>query len=97
MTKKKAVKKLIIFLVICGLLCFVALKAKTIIQLSNEKSKLLEEQQNLIQQKENLQLELDNISTEEYIENLARRDLKLIKKDELLYIISGESDKDEKQ
>ena len=41
----------------------------------------------LTRTKEDLQAELDSINTDEYIERLARRDLQLIKPNELLFVL----------
>ena len=95
MTKKGRIK-LIVFIVIALIIANFVIMGIRILKLSAEQSQLEQRNEELQRQKENLQLELDNISTEEYIENLARRNLKLINPDELLYIMQDSSEESSK-
>lgn len=58
-----------------------------IIGLREEKKNVEAKYEELLHQKEVLAREYENISSDEYIEMLARRDLKLVKPNELLFIL----------
>ena len=51
-------------------------------------------EQILIKLKEDLSAEMEFINSADYIEQQARKDLKMIKENELLFIISDEDDKE---
>ena len=73
-------------LVICTIFIFVVgISVKNIYDLKGRQASLEEENHKLQQEKEELSMELENINSDEYIEEKARRELKLIKSNELVF------------
>lgn len=66
---------------------YFAVSALKIVRLNAEKEEALARQEELLMIKEDLTAEYNNINSAQYIERLARRDLKLIKSNELLFIL----------
>ena len=62
-----------------------------IIKLNQEKEEAEARKQDLINRKEELMAEYENINSAQCIERLARRDLKLVKSDELLFILPDDT------
>ena len=62
-----------------------------IIKLNQEKEEAEARKQELINRKEELMAEYENINSAQCIERLARRDLKLVKSDELLFILPDDT------
>ena len=85
--------KIVVCAVVIILIAYFGVSAIKIVNLNKEKEEVAAYNQELLQNKENLQLKLDNINSAEYIESQARRDLKLVKPNELLFIFS-EKDSD---
>ena len=85
--------KIVLCAVVIILIAYFGMSAIKIVNLSKEKEEVAAYNQELLQNKENLQLKLDNINSADYIESQARRDLKLVKPNELLFIFS-EKDSD---
>lgn len=85
--KKIGKSSLILAAVIVIAAAYFAVSALKIIQLNAEKEEALARQQKLLNMKEDLTAEFENISSAQYIERLARRDLKLVKSNELLFIL----------
>lgn len=91
--------RLLIYAVIVLLIVYFAVSAMRIVRLSGERDEVYAYNEELQQEKESLQLKLENISSPDYIESLARSDLKLVKANELLFMFSeeyGDSDEAEK-
>ena len=65
-----------------------------IIKLNQEKEEAEARKQELINRKEELMAEYENINSAQCIERLARRDLKLVKSDELLFILPDDTMKE---
>ena len=65
-----------------------------IIKLNQEKEEAEARKQELINRKEELMAEYENINSAQCIERLARRDLKLVKANELLFILPDEMQKE---
>ena len=86
-SKKIGKSSLILAAVIIIAAAYFAVSALKIIQLNAEKEEALARQQQLLNMKEDLTAEFENISSAQYIERLARRDLKLVKSNELLFIL----------
>lgn len=63
-----------------------------IVDLKLEERELLAEQQALIQEKEKLKEQLANVNNPEFIEQEARKQLKLIMPGETLYILKDDTD-----
>ncbi len=101
--KGKKVKFRVIALAITIVFVFmVGASAKNIADLKERETALLEKQEELTKKIEDLTMELENVSTKEYIEEQARKTLKLVKDDELIFYfpddlnLSGdEADSDE--
>ncbi len=72
---------IVVLFVICGF------SVKTIIQLNIEKQQLKKTNAELIAQKEDLMAELKNVKDLDYIEEQARKQLKMIKPGEVLYVL----------
>lgn len=70
----------------------VSISAFKLLNLKSERDRLTERQTELEEIKEELNAELEHIDSAEYIEQQARKNLRLIKKNEILFILS-DSDK----
>lgn len=94
--KSKASKKrrLIIWGIMLVVIASVGFSAVKIIQLKHEKDMLLDQQQELLETKEDMTEELEHINTSSYIEQQVRKELKMIKDSEILFITS-ENQKEE--
>ncbi len=86
--KKVNYTKIALCAVVIILIAYFGVSAIKIVNLNKEKEEVTAYHQELLQNKEDLQLKLDNISSADYIESQARRDLKLVKPNELLFIFS---------
>lgn len=82
--------RLLIYAVIVLLIVYFGVSAMRIVRLSGERDEVYAYNEELQQEKESLQLKLENISSPDYIESLARSDLKLVKPNELLFMFSEE-------
>lgn len=78
---------LILTLIIIIAASYFAVSALKIVRLNAEKEEALARQEELLMIKEDLTAEYNNINSAQYIERLARRDLKLVKSNELLFIL----------
>ncbi|HKK96291.1 MAG TPA: septum formation initiator family protein [Anaerovoracaceae bacterium] len=97
MNKKKAKNNWFktIITVIAVILCItIGYSIKTIVSLHIENEELKEEKQELIDERDKLKLELENVNTAEFIEEQARLQLKLIKPDEILFVLPEEVDEE---
>ena len=65
-----------------------------IIKLNQEREEAEARKQELLNTKEELMAQYENINSAQYIERLARRDLKLVKANELLFILPDEMQKE---
>ena len=72
---------------------FVVSRVK-IIKLNQEREEAEERRPELLNAKEELMAEYENINSAQYIERLARRDLKLVKANELLFILPDDMQKE---
>lgn len=86
--KKVNYTKIALCAVVIILIAYFGVSAIKIVNLNKEKEEVTAYHQELLQNKEDLQLKLDNINSADYIESQARRDLKLVKPNELLFIFS---------
>lgn len=76
----------VIGLAVCAVfLLVVGISVKNIYDLKEREADLQKENQKLEQIKEELTVELENVNTDEYIEEKARRELKLIRPNELVF------------
>lgn len=97
--KKKKIKivnmkRFIASVIVVILIASVGMSAINIIKLSIQKKELQAKNAELIKLKEDLSAEMEFINSADYIEQQARKDLKMIKENELLFIVSDEEDKE---
>ena len=94
--KKLNMGRLVLSLIVLFLLIGCALSIKKIVTLHIEKSHLEKTQKELEQKKDDLTAELKNVNELDYIEEQARKQLKMIKPGEVLYVLDGKKNKDGK-
>ena len=94
--KKLNVGRLVLSLIVLFLLIGCAFSIKNIVTLHIEKSHLEKTQKELEQKKDDLTAELKNVNELDYIEEQARKQLKMIKPGEVLYVLDGKKNKDGK-
>jgi cell division protein DivIC len=96
--KKKSkivnMKRFVASVIILILIASVGMSAINIVQLTIQKKELQVKNAELIKLKEDLTSEMDFINSAEYIEQQARKDLRMIKENELLFIVDDEEDKE---
>ncbi len=68
-------------------IAYFAVSGIKIVKLNKEREEAEAQKQELLNTKEDLLAQYENINSAEYIERLARRDLKLVKSNELLFIL----------
>lgn len=88
-------RRLVASTVILIFVVSIGVSAVKLIQLKNEKDKLLDRQAELMLLKEDLTAELDHVDSPEYIEQQARKNLRLIKENEILFILPEKPNKDD--
>ncbi|MDD6880165.1 MAG: septum formation initiator family protein [Firmicutes bacterium] len=86
-TKVTNVKRLITSVIMVILIAFVLVSAVNIARLTKQRDELKAYNKKLLNLKEDLVAELDHINSAEYIEQQARKDLKMIKENELLFVV----------
>jgi len=99
MAKKRKLKKItrniFVYLVIAVFVLSVAgFSVFRIVELKLETKELVAQQQALIEEKEKLTEQLKNVNNPEYIEQEARKQLKMIMPGETLYVLPDDSDDD---
>ena len=87
-------------LVVVGLVtAYFVVSAVKIINLSNERARIEKENQELKETVEDLQQEIEIINSDEYMEGLARKKLKLVRSNEILFVLpeirSGDEDSED--
>lgn len=85
--KKVNIVRIAITILFIAMVVFLTKSIANIISLQNEKEATERRHEELTRQVEILTDELENINSDEYIELLARRNLKLVKNREKLYIL----------
>ncbi len=91
--RKKVSRNIIFFLMMALIVLSVAgFSILKIIDLKMEEHQLLAQQEALLQEKEKLKEQLANVNNPEFIEQEARKQLKLIMPGETLYILKDETD-----
>ncbi len=83
--KRSSWMKLISMAVVAVFILMVVMSIKNIFDLKEEESVLMQRNEELLQLKEELLMELDNVNSKEYIEEQARKQLKLVKGNELIF------------
>ena len=94
--KKKApgIAGLIAAALIVLVIAYFVVSGIKIIKLNQEREEAEARKQELLNTKEELMAQYENINSAQYIERLARRDLKLVKANELLFILPDEMQKE---
>ena len=85
--KRPAAPGLIAMVVIVLVIAYFVMSGIKIIKLNQEKEEAEARKQELLHTQEDLLAQYENINSAQYIERLARRDLKLVKANELLFIL----------
>lgn len=86
-TKKRFKRRHILFsIIVIYIICFFTYQAFQIISLKNQEKAQMDKLQMLQETKENYQQQLDQVSSPEYIEKIARENLRMIKPGEKLYV-----------
>ncbi|MEA4922361.1 MAG: septum formation initiator family protein [Eubacteriaceae bacterium] len=91
--RQKNRRRLIAAAVAVILLLIVGFSVYNIVDLKMEQNALLSKQEKLEKQKKNLESELGTVNDPEYIEQQARKQLKLIKPGETLYVLKDDQAK----
>lgn len=84
------VRRFVLSVITVIFIASVSVSAFKIIQLKQERDLLLEKNAELIKLKEDMTEEMEHINSAEYMEQQARKELKLIKENEILFIVSDE-------
>ena len=79
------------WVIVVALIVTIGFVIKNIISLHMEKNRLEKQEQELLNTKEELNAELKNVDDLEYIEEQARKLLKMIKPGEVLYVLEGDN------
>lgn len=85
--------KLIGSVVVIIFILMVVMSIKNIFDLREEESALKQRNEELLQLKEELNMELDNVNSKEYIEEQARKELKLVRGNELIFYFPDDWEK----
>ena len=85
--RKLNVWKVAVLVILVLVIIYFVMSAVKIINLNREKAELEEENLKLKETVEDLKLQQETIHTDQYLEGLARRQLRLVKKDELLFVL----------
>lgn len=88
--KKNRTQKILILVIVVLVGITVAASIKNIISLELEHSRLEKQNSQLKAQKKELELELKNVNSKEYIEEQARKQLRLVNPDEILFVFPDE-------
>lgn len=83
-------KRFVASVIILILIASVGMSAINIIKLTIQRNELQAKNAELIKMKEDLTSEMDFINSAEYIEQQARKELRMIKENELLFVVSEE-------
>ena len=83
--KRRHLVKLIGMVVVVIFVLMVVMSVKNIFDLKEEERALKQRNEELIQLREELLMELNNVNSREYIEEQARKELKLVKGNELIF------------
>lgn len=87
-------KRFVASVIIVVLIASVGVSAINIIKLTIQRSELQEKNAALLKLKEDLSADMEFINSADYIEQQARKDLKMIKENELLFIVTDDEDKE---
>lgn len=90
---RKHLVKLIGSAVVIIFILMVVMFIKNIFDLREEESALKQKNEELLQLKEELNMELENVNSKEYIEEQARKELKLVRGNELIFYFPDDWEK----
>lgn len=90
--KRRHLVKLIGMVVVVIFVLMVVMSVKNIFDLKEEERALKQRNEELIQLREELLMELNNVNSREYIEEQARKELKLVKGNELIFYFPDDWD-----
>ena len=93
--KKINYLRLCIFIISVVVLVIIGVYIKNIVSLHIEHNNLINEQKDLEQKKRKLQEELKNVDDLDYIEEQARKQLRMVRPGEVLYILDDKNGKQE--
>ena len=93
---KKARRRMVYFFITLFILCIIGVSVFNIVSLKLAKAEAEEEQRELLTQKARLESIYSQVSSPEYIEQQARHQLKMIKPEEILYVLPDKSDRSTK-
>ena len=93
--KKKSKLRIVIIFILLIFIIYFAVSAVRIVKLKNEKDDITRLNEELMIQKEDRQEKLEHINSKNYIENMARENLKLVRPNELLFILPEKGPADE--
>lgn len=79
--------KLALLVILIAVVIYFVLSAVKILELNKQKAEIEAENQRLKETVEDLKLQLETINSDQYMEGLARRQLRLVKKDEILFVL----------
>ena len=85
--RKLNIWKLVMLGVLLAVVIYFVLSAVKIIELNKEHAQIEEENRELKETVEDLKLQLETIHSDQYMEGLARRQLRLVKPDEILFVL----------
>ena len=82
-------------IIVAVVLLLRAASVRNIVKLELENRRLKNKQKELIEQRKELKIELKNVNSKEYIEEQARKQLRPVDPDEILFVFPSEKDKDD--
>ncbi len=85
--KKLSVMKLAVLAIAVAVIGYFAVSAVKIVNLTIEKNRVETENERLINQKEDLEQKLEIVNSSDYLESLARNKLRLVKGNEILFVL----------
>ena len=85
--RKLNVWKAAVLVILVLVIIYFVMSAVKIVNLNKEKAQIEEENRQLKETVEDLKLQLETVNSDQYLEGLARRQLRLIKKNELLFVL----------
>lgn len=94
--KKKDLIRIAIALGMAALILIVGLSVKNVLGLMLEQNRLKKENAELKEKKVALEHEFEQLKDKNYIEEQARKQLNMVRPDEIIYIIEDEEDKKKK-
>ena len=85
--KKLNMGRLAALIIVGAVVVYFVISAIKIVNLSNERNRIEQENKELKETVEDLQQEIEIINSDEYMEGLARKKLKLVRSNEILFVL----------